>query len=153
MLMAPRLIKALVQTLEEEPLLTDGRAVPGGIWRDYIPQDVGRLPGIVISHVLAIPSTSQPGAFDITIEARAENNEASIEPMEEAMDRAEVLLRRASAPPGGFQGINFRAKPIDAANLGKSQEILRTSIEVGRTFGHLGVQVTYIVTEPPLSAQ
>jgi hypothetical protein len=58
MLMAPRLIEALVQTLEAEPLLADERAVPGGIWRDVIPQDVGRLPAIVVAFVVGLPNAN-----------------------------------------------------------------------------------------------
>jgi hypothetical protein len=146
MLMAPRLIEALVQTLEAEPLLADERAVPGGIWRDVIPQDVGRLPAIVVAFVVGLPNANNATLFDLTIEARGETQGTSVQPLREAMDVVDVLLRRATSPAGGFDGIKFGAGR-------KTQEIERTTVEAGQLFAHLGGQYTYTCSEPPLSAQ
>jgi hypothetical protein len=146
MLMAPRLIEALVQTLEAEPLLADERAVPGGIWRDVIPQDVGRLPAIVVAFVVGLPNANNATLFDLTIEARGEIAGTSVQPLREAMDAVDVLLRRATSPQGGFDGIKFGAGR-------KTQELERTTVEAGQLFAHLGGQYTYTCSEPPLSAQ
>jgi hypothetical protein len=143
MLMAPRLIEALVQTLEAEPLLSDERAVPGGIWRDVIPQDVGRLPAIVVAFVVGLPNANNATLFDLTIEARGETQGTSVQALREAMDLADVLLRLAS---GAHDGIKFGAGR-------KTQEIERTTVEAGQLFAHLGGQYTYTCSEPPLSAQ
>jgi hypothetical protein len=146
MLMAPRLIDALVQTLEAEPLLADERAVPGGIWRDVIPQDLGRLPAIVVAFVVGLPNANNATLFDLTIEARGETQGTSVQPLREAMDLVDVLLRRATSPEGGFDSIKFGAAR-------KTQEIERTTVEAGQLFAHLGGQYTYTCSEPPLSAQ
>jgi hypothetical protein len=146
MLMAPRLIEALVQTLEAEPLLADERAVPGGIWRDVIPQDVGRLPAIVVAFVVGLPNANSATLFDLTIEARGETQGTSVQPLREAMDAVDELLRLAKSPEKGFQGIKFGAAR-------KTQEIERTTVEAGQLFAHLGGQYTYTCSEPPLSAQ
>jgi hypothetical protein len=143
MLMAPRLIEALVQTLEAEPLLSDERAVPGGIWRDVIPQDVGRLPAIVVAFVVGLPNANNATLFDLTIEARGETQGTSVQALREAMDLADVLLRLAS---GAHDGIKFGAGR-------KTQEIERTTVEAGQLFAHLGGQYTYTCSEPPLNAQ
>jgi Ni,Fe-hydrogenase III large subunit len=143
MLMAPRLIEALVQALEAEPLLADERAVPGGIWRDVIPQDVGRLPAIVVAFVVGLPSANNATLFDLTIEARGETSGTSVQPLREAMDAVDVLLRRAS---GAHDDIKFGAGR-------KTQEIERTTVEAGQLFAHLGGQYTYTCSEPPLSEQ
>jgi Ni,Fe-hydrogenase III large subunit len=143
MLMAPRLIEALVQTLEAEPLLADERAVPGGIWRDVIPQDMARLPAIVVAFVVGLPNANNATLFDLTIEARGETQGTSVQPLREAMDAVDVLLRRAS---GAHDGIKFGAAR-------KTQEIERTTVEAGQLFAHLGGQYTYTCSEPPLSAQ
>jgi hypothetical protein len=146
MLMAPRLIEALVQQLEAEPLLADERAVPGGIWRDVIPQDVGRLPAIVVAFVVGLPNPNNATLFDLTIEARGETQGTSVQPLREAMDAVDELLRLAKSPAGGFDGIKFGAAR-------KTQEIERTTVEAGQLFAHLGGQYTYTCSEPPLSAQ
>jgi hypothetical protein len=151
MLMAPRLIEALVQTLEAEPLLSDKRAVPGGIWRDVIPEEPPddnrpRLPAIVVAFVVGLPSATNATLFDLTIEARGETPGTSVQPLREAMDAVDVLLRRAASPDSGFQRIKFGAGR-------KTQEIERTTVEAGQLFAHLGGQYTYTCSEPPLSAQ
>jgi hypothetical protein len=146
MLMAPRLIEALVQTLEAEPLLADERAVPGGIWRDVIPQDMGRLPAIVVAFVVGLPNANNATLFDLTIEARGEIAGTSVQALREAMDLVDVLLRRATSPEGGFDGIKFGAAR-------KSQEIERTTVEAGQLFAHLGLQVVYTVSEMRLEDQ
>jgi hypothetical protein len=146
MLMAPRLIEALVQTLEAEPLLADARAVPGGIWRDVIPQDVGRLPAIVVAFVVGLPNAFNANLFDLTIEARGETQGTSVQALREPMDLVDVLLRRATSPASGFDGIKFGAAR-------KTQEIERTTVEAGQLFAHLGGQYTYTCSEPPLNKQ
>jgi hypothetical protein len=148
MLMAPRLIEALVQQLEGEPLLADERAVPGGIWRDVIPQEPPddnrpRLPAIVVAFVVGLPNANNASLFDLTIEARGETPGTSVQPLRESMDAVDVLLRRAS---GAHDGIKFGAGR-------KTQEIERTTVEAGQLFAHLGGQYTYTCSEPPLSAQ
>jgi hypothetical protein len=151
MLMAPRLIEALVQTLESEPLLADERAVPGGIWRDLIPEEQPddnrpRLPAIVVAFVVGLPNANNANLFDLTIEARGETQGTSVQPLRAAMDLVDVLLRRATSPEGGFDGIKFGAAR-------KTQEIERTTVEAGQLFAHLGGQYTYTCSEPPLNAQ
>jgi hypothetical protein len=143
MLMTPRLIEALVQTLEAEPLLADERAVPGGIWRDVIPQDVGRLPAIVVAFVVGLPNANNATLFDLTIEARGETQGTSVQALREPMDLVDVLLQRAS---GAHDGIKFGAAR-------KTQEIERSTVEAGQLFAHLGGQYTYTCSEPPLNSQ
>jgi hypothetical protein len=146
MLMAPRLIEALVQTLEGEPLLADERAVPGGIWRDVIPAGRGAPAGHRRGLRGGLAQRQQRHLFDLTIEARGETQGTSVQALREAMDAVDVLLRRATSPEGGFDGIKFGAGR-------KTQEIERTTVEAGQLFAHLGGQYTYTCSEPPLSAQ
>lgn len=151
MLMAPRLIEALVRELEREPLLTDGSTVPGGVWRDVIPQDIDlrRGPAIVLAFVLGLPNATQPQMLDLTIEARGEIAGTSVQPLREAMDRVDVILRRAATLPGqDFDGLKY-------GNAHKTQEIERTTLEANSQllFAHLGGQYTYTCSEPPLDSQ
>jgi hypothetical protein len=151
MLMAPRLIEALAQELEHEPLLADGRAIPGGIWRDVIPQDERLrtpLPAIVFAFIAGLPNAGDPQAFDLTVEARGEIEGTSVQDIREAMDHADVCLRRAerNAPGVHVDGMKFSAGK-------KTAEILRTTVEVGRLYAHLGGQYTYTCREPALREQ
>ncbi len=147
MLMAPRLIEALVQQLEaveqEFP-----QALPGGIWRDAIPQDVRVLPAIVVAFVVGIPNPTQSQFFDLTIEARGEIEGTSVQALREPMDRVDVLLRKAKSPQGGFQSISF-------GGARKVAEVVRTTTEANSQllFAHLGLQVTYTCAEPALDTQ
>lgn len=151
MLMAPRLIEALVAELEREPLLADGRTVPGGIWRDVIPQTVDLRfgPAIVLALVIGVPNVDQPRLLDLTIEARGEIAGTSVQPLRDAMDRVDVVLRRAQTEQGeDFDGMKFGAGR-------KTAEIERTTLEANSQllFAHLGGQYTYTCSEPALDSQ
>jgi hypothetical protein len=146
MLMAPRLIEALVQTLEAEPLLADERAVPGGIWRDVIPQDVGACQPSSWPSWWACPTPTTPRCSTSPSRRAGKRRAPACSRCARRWTRWTCCCGGPRRRQGGFDGIKFGAGR-------KTQEIERTTVEAGQLFAHLGGQYTYTCSEPPLSAQ
>lgn len=147
MLLAPRLLETLYQRLIRDAEL-QAADVPGGIWKDVIPQEGmgdggARLPAVVLTFIVGFPNAQQAQLTDLTFEARAEAEGTDIEDVREAMDRVDVLLRTAESREAGWKFSGGR----------KTQEIMRTSLEGGLLYAALGGQYTYTVSEAPIVSQ
>ena len=149
MLIVPRLTEAVIALLADDPFLVDESTVPGGIWRDLVPQEARVYPAIVVTYVLDAQNPQNALYTDVQLEVRGEFDGWDLDSLRDPMDRADALLRTAAQYPvvgnGEWDGIRF-------ANGVRVQHVQRTTAEAGGgvLFGHLGAVYQFTCSEPPV---
>ena len=148
MLIVPRLTEAVLATLDADPLLTDLAIVPGGRWRDLLPQEQRYYPALVVTYVVDTANLDAPQFTDVSLEVRGEIDGYDLDALRDPLDRADELLRTITRRPpsfGAWDGIKF-------SNARRVQHVQRTTTEAGGgvLFGHLGGVYQFTCSEPPV---